>query len=86
MPSCHLGEAHAVRHSPAKLGIVHSNPCAVCIGIHLARMELRLATALFFRTFPQAHVSTKEGMSAEDMEMKSYFLMSPKGHRCLMEG
>jgi len=48
-------------------------------------MELRLATALFFRTFPQAHISTKEGMSHEDMEMKSYFLMSPKGHRCLIE-
>ncbi|EYE97982.1 cytochrome P450 [Aspergillus ruber CBS 135680] len=58
----------------------------ICIGIHLARMELRLATALFFRTFPQAHVSTKEGMAHEDMEMESYFLMSPKGHRCLVEG
>lgn len=48
-------------------------------------MELRLATALFFQAFPQAHISTKEGMKDEDMEMQSFFLMGPKGHRCLLE-
>ncbi|KAE8391491.1 cytochrome P450 [Aspergillus alliaceus] len=57
----------------------------VCLGMHLARMELRLATALFFRAFPRAKVSTKEGMNDEDMRMKSYFLMTPSGHRCLIE-
>lgn len=54
--------------------------------MHLARIELRLATALFFRKFPEARVSTKEGMSADDMFMKCFFLMAPNGHRCLIEG
>ncbi|KAF5694773.1 cytochrome P450 monooxygenase [Fusarium denticulatum] len=57
----------------------------VCIGKHLARMELRLATARFFRAFPNAKVSTIEGMSEEDMELRAYFLLSPKGGRCLIQ-
>ena len=57
----------------------------VCIGLHLARIELRLATALFFRKFPNAHPSVKEGMTEWDMDMKSFFLMTPQGHRCLVE-
>lgn len=57
----------------------------VCLGIHLARMELRLATSLFFRALPNSRVSSKEGMSSSDMEMSSTFLMAPKGHRCLIE-
>ena len=48
-------------------------------------MELRLAAALFFRTFPEAKVSRLEGMSDKDMEEMIYFLMSPKGRRCLIE-
>lgn len=58
---------------------------AVCIGIHLAKIELRLATALFFRTFPRARVSTANGMSDKDMEMKAHLVMFPKGGRCLIE-
>ncbi|KAJ5219719.1 hypothetical protein N7468_008923 [Penicillium chermesinum] len=57
----------------------------ICIGIHLAKMELRLATAMFFRRFPHAHMSSREGMTTDDMEMKAWFLMTPKGGRCLME-
>ncbi|TPX16172.1 uncharacterized protein E0L32_004167 [Thyridium curvatum] len=57
----------------------------ICIGLHLARMELRLGTALFFLRFPNARVSTKEGMSDGDMETILYFLMAPKGNRCLLE-
>ncbi|RAL12599.1 cytochrome P450, partial [Aspergillus homomorphus CBS 101889] len=57
----------------------------VCLGIHLARIELRLATAMFFRRFPQARVSNRCGMSEADMVMESFFLMAPKGHRCLIE-
>ncbi|KAJ5152779.1 uncharacterized protein N7482_009257 [Penicillium canariense] len=57
----------------------------ICIGMHLARIELRLATALFFRKFPNAHPSTREGMGEKDMAMKSFFLMAPQGHRCLIE-
>lgn len=57
----------------------------VCIGLHLARMELRLGTALFFRKFPNARRSDKEGMSEKDMVMQSFLLMAPEGHRCLIE-
>ena len=53
--------------------------------MHLAKMELRLATALFFLKFPDARVSSLEGMSDGDMEEKIYFLLSPKGKRCLIE-
>lgn len=57
----------------------------VCLGLHLARLELRLGAARFFRAFPQAHISTLEGMCDDDMEQKIYFLMSPKNKRCLVE-
>ncbi|KAF7713435.1 Cytochrome P450 monooxygenase [Penicillium ucsense] len=57
----------------------------VCIGIHLAHMEMRLGTALFFRKFPSAQVSAREGMSENDMDMEAFFLMAPRGHRCLIE-
>lgn len=57
----------------------------VCIGLHLARMELRLGAALFFREFPNAQRSDKEGMGPKDMEMQSFLLMAPEGHRCLIE-
>ena len=53
--------------------------------MHLAKMELRLATALFFRTFAGAKVSSLEGMSDRDMEETIYFLLAPKGKRCLIE-
>lgn len=53
--------------------------------MHLAEMELRLATAKFFLTFPEATVSRLEGMSDEDMVPKIYFLLSPSGGRCLIE-
>lgn len=58
---------------------------AVCIGIHLARLELRLATARFFLAFPHAQMSTLEGMSDEDMEQVLFFLAPPKGKRCLVD-
>jgi hypothetical protein len=48
-------------------------------------MELRLATASFFRAFPTAKVSAKERMTDADMEMTLHFLLSPKGKRCLVE-
>jgi len=57
----------------------------VCIGMHLARMEMRLAVAHFFRMFPTAKVSEREGMCDEDMAQKIYFLVSPRGHRCLID-
>jgi len=48
-------------------------------------MELLLGTALFFKTFPNAKVSIKEGMCDEDMQVKAYLLVSPKSRRCLIE-
>jgi cytochrome P450 len=58
----------------------------VCIGLHLARIELRLATARFFLAFPDATMSAKEGFRAEDdMRQMIYFLMGPKGKRCLVD-
>ncbi|KAI1809113.1 putative cytochrome P450 [Poronia punctata] len=57
----------------------------VCIGIHLAWMELRLGLANFFLAFPNSRVSGSEGMSKEDMTQALYFLSSPVHHRCLIE-
>ncbi|KAH8678543.1 cytochrome P450 [Xylariales sp. PMI_506] len=56
-----------------------------CIGLHLARLELRLATAIFFHRFPSAEVSCLEGMTDEDMVPKMFFLLQPKGKRCLIQ-
>ncbi|KAH7075574.1 cytochrome P450 [Paraphoma chrysanthemicola] len=52
----------------------------VCIGLHLANMELRLGTALFFRQCRGARLG--ENMKDEMMEMDNRFLISPKGHCC----
>ncbi|EJT78854.1 hypothetical protein GGTG_03948 [Gaeumannomyces tritici R3-111a-1] len=55
-----------------------------CLSRHLARIELRLITARFFKAFPDAVVSDLEGMSDKDMEPALHFLMVPSGHRCLI--
>lgn len=57
----------------------------ICLGMNLAKMELRLATALFFTRFPDSQPSTLEGMCEDDMKQRQYFLMAPDGKRCLME-
>ncbi|KAH8703985.1 putative cytochrome P450 [Talaromyces proteolyticus] len=57
----------------------------ICIGMHLAWMELLLGATLFFRTFPNAKVSIREGMCDEDMVMNMYLLVSPVARRCLIE-
>ena len=57
----------------------------VCIGMHLAYMELRLGIAHFFQAFPHARVSTSEGMSDDDMKQALHFLSNPQHHRCLIE-
>lgn len=58
---------------------------SVCLGMHLAMAELRFATSRFFLAFPDARVSTLEGMCDEDMFQENHFVMSPKGKRCLIE-
>ncbi|POR38265.1 Uncharacterized protein TPAR_01529 [Tolypocladium paradoxum] len=57
----------------------------VCIGRHLALIELRLAAARFFLTFPEARVSSLEGMCDSDMKPVIHLLLSPSGGRCLIE-
>ncbi|EFQ91040.1 hypothetical protein PTNB73_05776 [Pyrenophora teres f. teres] len=51
-----------------------------CIGLHLALIEIRLATALFFRECRGAKIS--ECMQDEMMELENTFLVAPKGHCC----
>ncbi|KZL66484.1 cytochrome P450 [Colletotrichum tofieldiae] len=52
----------------------------ICIGLHLARMELRLATAVFFRNCRGARLA--DNMTEDMMEMQNFFLISPAGHHC----
>lgn len=52
----------------------------ICLGLHLAYMELRLGTALFFRECKGARLSSR---TTEDvMAMAETFLIAPKGHFC----
>ncbi|KAF5552807.1 cytochrome p450 3a17 [Fusarium napiforme] len=53
----------------------------ICIGLHLAWMELRLGAALFFRECRGATLSPE--MTDEMMEMENRFLIAPKGHKCI---
>ncbi|KAJ6437577.1 hypothetical protein O9K51_09783 [Purpureocillium lavendulum] len=54
-------------------------------GQHLARIELRLATARFFLAFPEVRMSSLEGMCDDDMEPVVQLFLTPKGKRCLLE-
>lgn len=58
----------------------------ICIGLHLAKMELRHAVVAFLKEFPDAKVAYgTEGFSDEDMEQLDFFLVKPKGSRCLIK-
>ncbi|KAH3908839.1 hypothetical protein HBI56_072200 [Parastagonospora nodorum] len=52
----------------------------VCIGIHLAWMEIRIGAALFFRHCRGARLS--DCMNDDIMEMDNRFLVAPKGKCC----
>ncbi|CAK7222504.1 hypothetical protein SEUCBS140593_004921 [Sporothrix eucalyptigena] len=52
----------------------------ICLGIHLARIELRLALAMFFSACRGTTLSPS--MTDDVMEMQNYFLIAPRGHRC----
>ncbi|KAK7442370.1 cytochrome P450 [Colletotrichum acutatum] len=52
----------------------------VCIGAHLARMELRLAVAIFFRECRGIRLA--DDMTDDVMNMRNVWLISPVGHRC----
>jgi cytochrome P450 len=52
----------------------------VCIGIHLARMELRLAAAQFFRECRGARLGPET--TDESMKPVNFFLITPQAHKC----
>ncbi|KAL4948459.1 cytochrome P450 [Aspergillus filifer] len=67
--------------SPANLAFSPFGAGArVCLGIHLAEMELRLAAAEFFRECAGARLAW--GTTEETMRPENYFLIAPVGHRC----
>lgn len=51
-----------------------------CLGINLAWMELRYASALFFRECRGMRLSAST--TPESMELENYFVIVPKAHRC----
>lgn len=50
-----------------------------CLGMHLAYMELRMATALFFRECVGARLALS---SPDDMDVVNFFGGFPKGLSC----
>lgn len=80
-PSSYLVAVKVLDRAPRKV----SHIVAVCLGLHLARMELRLGISHFFREFPNSKMSALEGMTDDDMEQVTYFLAPPKNKRCLIE-
>lgn len=48
--------------------------------MNLADMELRLATAAFFREFIGAKLAAST--TSEGMEVDNIFLIEPRGHAC----
>ncbi|CAH0023585.1 unnamed protein product, partial [Clonostachys rhizophaga] len=55
----------------------------ICIGLHLAWVELRLGAALFFREYRGAKLNHE--MNDKMMEMDNRFLIAPKGHCCKIQ-
>lgn len=53
----------------------------VCLGLHLAYMEMRHSVATFFRECRGARLAAPLA-SRSGMEMEHYFLIVPKGRRC----
>lgn len=52
----------------------------ICIGMNLAYMELRLATAIFFRECKGAELASTT--TSESMEIENIFLIAPKAGEC----
>ena len=52
----------------------------ICIGLHLAYMELRLGTAMFFRQCKGAKLAAST--TPESMEVENIALIEPKGKQC----
>ncbi|KAK3647091.1 hypothetical protein LTR56_008259 [Elasticomyces elasticus] len=54
----------------------------VCLGIHLAEMELRHGLTEFIRKC--GHIALSDLTTSESMEMENFFLISPKSKRCFV--
>ncbi|GKT61678.1 cytochrome P450 [Colletotrichum tofieldiae] len=52
----------------------------ICLGVELAKMELRLGVAVLFRKCSGLRLAP--GMTDRMMQMENYFLVSPVGHKC----
>ncbi|GKZ66542.1 hypothetical protein AnigIFM50267_000406 [Aspergillus niger] len=52
----------------------------ICLGVHLAWMELRLAATEFFRECRGVRLASDT--TRESMKPENYFLIAPSGHRC----
>ncbi|OBR02510.1 TRI11 protein [Colletotrichum higginsianum IMI 349063] len=52
----------------------------ICLGVELAKMELRLGAAVLFRRC--GGLRPAPGMTDGMMEMENFFMVSPIGHRC----
>lgn len=53
--------------------------------MHFAQVEMRRALVDFYRTFPRGvEPAFEEGFSVDEMEQESFFLVRPKGRRCLL--
>ncbi|KKY24317.1 putative cytochrome p450 monooxygenase [Diplodia seriata] len=55
----------------------------ICLGLHLALMELRLATAVFFRELKGVRLSGRT--TPESMDVVNFFLITPKSGRCYIK-
>ena len=51
-----------------------------CAGIHLAKLQMRHATVMFFRACPDAVIAPST--TPESMEMIDFFLATPISHSC----
>ena len=56
----------------------------ICLGLHLAYMELRYGLAEFFRQCPEVELASST--TPESMKMVNYFLVSPKAKQCMVTG
>ncbi|KPI35283.1 putative sterigmatocystin biosynthesis monooxygenase STCB [Cyphellophora attinorum] len=54
----------------------------ICLGLHLAYMELRYGLAEFFRECPGIELAAST--TPESMAMVNYFLVSPKSKQCMV--
>ena len=54
----------------------------MCLGLHLAMMEIRIATALFFRQFKGVKLAPET--AAQDLKFENFFLVKPQADKCII--